>query len=244
MDTFYLRNILLNILRSDPNLVVYSDQDGFVPEKIGLVALKHHVNTQELSPELFNRLVDESGKYIERRGECIRATYGHKGDMMLRINWGKYVPYQGRYNIFCVTHFTRNGLGAVNFNRKFNILNTPDRCENKGVKGFIDIKEARSKGLEFWSQVGDRYGNKIFCFDANLSDFFFRYEYTSDYMSPERILNYQSNHVDLIKRMCGLDEKGAISHIQKLMLYENDDSDEVLSDYDGTEVLGLEKLSL
>jgi hypothetical protein len=254
MDTFYLRNVLLNILRSDDGLVRFSDQDGFVPEEIVLSALKYHINNPEFPVELFTQLLDESGRYIERTSNSstpsthfVRATYGHKGHMLMRINWGKYVPYQGHYKVFCISHITRNGLGVINFNRKFNILNTPERCENKGVKGFIDIQEARMRGLEFWSQVGDRYGNKIFCFDTNLNECFSKYEYIPDYTSSERIMGLQSNYVDLVKRMCGFDEKGAIGHIQALMLNEadyEDDVEEKLSDYDGTESVDLGKLSL
>jgi hypothetical protein len=47
--------------------------------------------------------------------------------------------------------------------------------------------------------------------------------------------------------MCGFDEKGAIGHIQALMLNEadyEDDVEEKLSDYDGTESVDLGKLSL
>jgi len=231
MDTFYLRTVLLNILRSDMHLVNYADQDGFVKEEIAMSALKYHTGFSDMSKDLFKTILDDCGRYVERVEDNVRATYGHKGHMLARINWGKYVPYQGRYNIFCLSHIVRNGLAAVNFNRKFNILNTPERCENKGVKGFIDIQEARKKGLEFWSQVGDRYGNKVFCFDTNLSDHFFRYEYVQDYTSPARILKYQPHSVDLIKRVCGLDEAGAIKHMQKLMIQEDDD-DGVELDFD------------
>lgn len=254
MDTFYLRNVLLNILRSDDGLVRFSDQDGFVPEEIALSALKYHISGPEISTELFSRLLNESGRYIERKStestpsiNLVRATYGHKGHMLMRINWGNYVPYQGHYKVFCISHITRNGLGVVNFNRKFNILNTSERCENKGVKGFIDIQDARMRGLEFWSQVGDRYGNKIFCFDTNLNECFSKYEYLPDYTSAERITALQGNYVDLVKRVCGFDEKGAIEHIQSLMLNESDYEDDVeekLSDYDGTECMNFEKLSL
>jgi hypothetical protein len=227
-------------------LVQYSDQDGFVPEIIAMTALKYHTGSSDLSRELFTRLVDESVKYIERKGENIRATYGHTGHMLFRINWGRYVPYQGPYQVFCISHITRNGLGAVNFNRRFNILNVSERCENKGVKAFINIKDARSKGIEFWSQVGDRYGNKIFCFDPNLNECFYRYEYTPDYTSKERIMEYQSNYVDMIKRVCGLDESDAIRHIQNLMICEDDyiEDDDKLSDYEGAEELDMEKLKL
>ena len=60
-------------------------------------------------------------------------------------------------------------------------------------------------------------------------------------------MGLQSNYVDLVKRMCGFDEKGAIGHIQALMLNEadyEDDVEEKLSDYDGTESVDLGKLSL
>lgn len=235
MDTFYLRTVLLNILRSDTQLVVYTDQDGFVKETVAMSALKYHTGFTDMTDAVFKQILDDCGRYVERNEGMVRASYGHKGHMLARINWGKYVPYQGRYSIFCISHIVRNGLGAVNYNRRFNILNTPERCENKGVKGFIDIHEARKKGMEFWSQVGDRYGNKIFCFDTNLSDIFFRYEYVHDYTSPERILKFQAHSIDLIKRVCGLDQEGAIKHMQKLMIQEDDE---------GVDELDLESLRI
>lgn len=203
------------------------NRDGFVHDQI----VKSITFGSFVSDELFQDIIKTSGRMIESVSDdggkqYIRALYGHTGHILEAMNWGKFVPYTGRYDIFCLTHFVRNGLGAVNFNRRVNVLNVPERCENKGVKAFISIKKATEKGLSFWSQVGDRYGNKVFCFDVNLSEHFDRFEYVADYTSEEHIKKFQTPFMELIMSVRRIDEKTAIKHIQKLMYTEDDDDDD------------------
>lgn len=243
----YLRPLLLQILRSDDNLLPYMDKDGFFPESIVKTAMEHYMH-EKLSPEVFAQIVDGFAKAIERvdtPDKRIKATFGHSGKIALALNWGRYVPYPRpeRHRIFCITHFTRNGLGSINYNRTFNLLTTPERCENKGVKAYINIVSARENGVEFWSQVGDRYGNKIFCFDPTLVDHIEYVEYTHDYTNPERIRKTQAGCLETIKAVCGVDEESAVKHLQKLF-FEYDADDECEVGYDNDVHLDLENLKI
>ena len=215
---------VVNTLRGYSPILPYMTPDGSIPE-----GLARDVTFRGLmSDEEFDKLL--TCRNLERTTNAqgwkyVRATHGHKGSILNKLLHGKYVPYSGPYDIFCVSHTTRVGLGSVNSGRRFNILMTPERCENKGVKGFISILDAKAKGLTFWSQVGDRYGNKIFCFDIELSENFTRVEYVSDYSSPERIKKYQEGFVNRIKNVCGFDDEKAIEHIQKLIVTIDDDDE-------------------
>jgi hypothetical protein len=224
----YLRGLFLEVLRSDDNLVPYMRRDGFFPEPVVKIAMEHVIG-EKLSPEVFSQVVDGFARAVERREEggekLVRATFGHSGKILAALNWGRYTPYVVRFPVFCLTHFTRNGLGAVNYNRTFNLLNTPERCDNKGVKGYINVQKAMATGVEFWSQVGDRYGNKIFCFDPNLADHIYHFEYVPDYTDPERMKRSQSNYIETVKAVCGMDEEGAIRHLQKLVVIEEDENE-------------------
>ena len=145
--------------------------------------------------------------------KTIRASFGHSGLLLLKMNWGKFVPYNGSYNLFCLSHTTFSGLGALSAKRKVNVLTIPERCENRGAKGFIDIR--KSKFL-FWSQVGDRYGNKIFCFDPELK--FDYVQYIDDYNSPQRIKLYMRSSLDSLIRINRISEEKAIERLQKLFI--------------------------
>lgn len=122
----------------------------------------------------------------------VRATYGHKGEVATRMNYGQYVPYTGHNDIFCMTHFSNIGLGDVNHTRTYNILMTPDMVANKGCIGYISVSQSRLKGVEFWSKVGDRYGNKIFCFDPELRECFYSTHYTESYGTVENLCQTHS----------------------------------------------------
>ena len=213
---------ILDELRSSPALAKYMYEKGFVE------------STKVIEPDVdIETIVD--GKNIESitgGGKTyIRATFGHSGDVLEKMNFGKYVKYDGPYKVFCITHTSPFGLGAVNYNRTFNILNTPERCDNKGIKLYIDIDEARSKyGVEFWSQVGDRYKNKIFCFDTNLRFAFFKIEYSGAYNMPENLTNIHGKTIDFLKSMMHkIPEEDrsrlAILQVQKLIIQESSEDD-------------------
>jgi hypothetical protein len=157
----------------------------------------------------------------------IKATYGHKGKIADLANYGQYVRYDGPYRIFCFTHTTLDGLGAINFKRTFNLLNIPERCENKGVKAYVDIVRAMGKGVEFWSPIGDRYKNKIFCFDLRLSEYICKIEYVDDYASEQRLLKTHSSFINHFKERMFGDEndeaktKKALKIVQSMIIEDD-----------------------
>lgn len=170
----------------------------------------------------------------------IRATFGHSGLILEKINYGKYVKYDGPYKIFCITHTSPFGLGAVNYNRAFNILNVPERCSNKGIMLYINIEEARQSGIEFWSQVGDMYKNKVFCFDINMRFSFFKIEYATCYNSHESLLQSHGNLINLMKTFMGNGKddiektKLALEHVSRLIVQDDEDDeddDDVLDEF-------------
>jgi hypothetical protein len=158
-------------------------------------------------------IVDVGGKTY------IRATYGWKGPIAYRVLYGKYIPYTGSNNVFCVSHTTLQGLGELNFGRRINVLDTPDRCPNKGVRGFIDINESRTKGLTFFSKIGDRYGNRIFSFDPELNRHFFKIEYLLGYDDIENLKRMHKDTLELYKKF--MSEENALAMLKKLVITDS-----------------------
>jgi hypothetical protein len=128
------------------------------------------------------QLGDRIEVQVRDNGTYVRAMYGWKGPIAFRVLGSQYQPYCGNNRVFCITHKSMFGLGELNFGRRVNVLDTPDRCINKGVKACLNIADAGKKGLTFFSKLGDRYGNRIFCFDANLNEHFTSFEYTDQYI--------------------------------------------------------------
>ena len=128
------------------------------------------------------QLGDRIEVQVRDNGTYVRAMYGWKGRVAFRVLGSQYQPYCGNNRVFCITHKSMFGLGELNFGRRVNVLDTPDRCINKGVKACLNIADAGKKGLTFFSKLGDRYGNRIFCFDANLNEHFTSFEYTDQYI--------------------------------------------------------------
>jgi hypothetical protein len=210
-----LRNIIIQFLRDPKNLFVYFNQEGFIIEDILKQCLSIH-------NEDIENVLTSCGRNVERvllnNINIIRATFGHSGHLLFQMNYGKFVPYSGPYDTFCISHTTLSGLGMLSQNRKVNVLTIPERCENKGAKGFVKV----DCGLLFWSQVGDRYNNKVFCFDPHLNEHFYRIDYVSDYISTDRIKKYHSTGIDCLKKMNNFSEEKAIEHMKKLFITEDD----------------------
>lgn len=230
------RNGIIQFLRDPENFTAYFNQEGFVAEDV----VRHCLS---INPKDFETAVVSCGRNIEQtlynNVSIIRATFGHAGYLLCKMNYGKFVPYVGPYDTFCLSHTTLSGLGTLSANRKVNVLTIPERCENKGVKAFVKA----NCGLLFWSQVGDRYGNKVFCFDPRLNENFYHIDYVDDYNSAERIKKYNSTQIDSLMRMNNFSEKEAIEHIKKLFITVTEE-EEVLSDYDCSEELHIRSVSL
>ena len=218
---------LIETLRNNDELTKIMYRGGFVE----LESFKKFIGENSINEE---ELID--AKYvIENKTpdgkRFIKATYGHKGKIADIVNYGLYSRYDGPYKVFCITHVSLEGLGAINFKRTFNILNVPERCDNKGVKGFIDVVKARDQGVEFWSQVGDRYKNKIFCFDLKLPEYIQKLEYVDDYTSPERLKRTHVNSINYYKELIKgefTDEEKTEMAVEKVrsLIIEDDREDE------------------
>jgi hypothetical protein len=152
----------------------------------------------------------------------LRATYGHKGEVAARMNYGQYVSYRGSADIFCVTHFSLIGLGEINHTRHVNILSTPDITPNKGCIGYISVSQARLRGIEFWSKVGDRHGNKIACFDPEIRECFHNIKYVDTYGSEESLLRTHSGAIANYSRF--LSPERALQQAKRLFIEDNDES--------------------
>jgi hypothetical protein len=135
------------------------------------------------------QLGDRIEVQVRDNGTYVRAMYGWKGLVAFRVLGSQYQPYCGNNRVFCITHKSMFGLGELNFGRRVNVLDTPDRCINKGVKACLNIADAGKKGLTFFSKLGDRHGNRIFCFDANLNEHFASFEYTDQYIEKLEEVN-------------------------------------------------------
>ena len=207
---------ILTSLRSSEKIIPHMYEQGYVKasffgDNMESVVDGHSIDSVIINNEMY-----------------IRATYGHSGKVLERLNHGFYEKYDGTYNIFCITHTSPFGLGAINKGRQFNILNIPERCENKGIKLYINIDDARKDGLEFWSPVNDTYKNKIFCFDSALRYSFFKIEYLSTYSNPEKLLISHAKLVETMKNMIGKNMSEAekndnvLKNISKLIISDSE----------------------
>ena len=205
-DLIRKRDRIVERLRTDPSLYPLMNGDGFVDIT--------NINTYGLNQSQLE--CNELEMIMTQDKTFIRATYGWKGPIAYRILYGKYIPYTGRNRIFCLSHTSLSGLGDLNFGRRINVLDTPDRCPNKGVRGFVDVHEAMKKGLTFFSKVGDRYGNRIFSFDPELNQNFSKIEYVEGHFEEENIKKTYKEILDTYKKF--MPEDKAIKMFKKLIL--------------------------
>ena len=213
INLYKIRNNILTQLQYDPSLINVMDGDGFVPARFVY---------------MYDLPINQVGKEIEVvRDEYgypyLRAIYGWKGPVAMRVMYNKFIPYRGENNIFCMSHVSIYGLGELNFSRRVNVLETPDKCVNKGVRAFVNIAQARKKGLEFWSKVGDRYGNKIYCFDNNLNENFFKIEYHDKYGNEEVLKITHGGNIEMYAKLMGGSHERALKQVKKLFITEDSD---------------------
>ena len=154
----------------------------------------------------------------------IRATYGHKRDVLAKMVYGTYVPYKGSNDIFCITHTSDFGLGEISHGRTMNMLSTPDITENKGVMAYVSISMARARGCEFWSRVGDRYGNKVACFDTDLKASFYNLKYTDTFGTDENLLRTHASAMTSYGRF--MSPAKAFAQIKRLFIEISDEEDD------------------
>ena len=122
-----------------------------------------------------------------------------------------------------MSHISIYGLGELNFARRVNVLDTPDKCPNKGVRAFVNVAHARRNGLEFWSIVGDRYGNKIYCFDSNLNENFFKIEYHDKYGNEEVLKITHGGSIETYAKLMGGSRERAFQQVKKMFISEDSD---------------------
>ena len=210
---YRFRTNILHQLQNDPRLIQFMDGDGFVPARF--------VNMYGVLP---NQLGKEIEVLLDAGGNpYIRAIYGWRGPVAMRVMYGKFVPYAGENNIFCMSHVSIYGLGELNFARRINVLETPDKCPNKGVRAFVNIEKARRNGLEFWSKIGDRYGNKIYCFDTNLNENFFKIEYRDQYGNEEVLKITHGSSIETYAKLMGGSRVRGLEQAKKLFITEDSD---------------------
>ena len=155
-------------------------------------------------------------------GTFIRATYGYKLDVAKRVFFGQYVPYSGPNDIFCATHFSQFGLAEINANHQINTLSTPDITINKGVVGYVSISQARLRGVEFYSKVGDRHNNKIACFDTDLKDCFYTFVHVPTYANEDSLIRTHANIISTLARF-GVSQATALIRVKNLIISDDDD---------------------
>jgi hypothetical protein len=216
-----MKQRVLELLRTSKNITSYLYDGGFIDVEMFKSIEKLEFDFIDVVDERFiASIVGKDGK------RYIRATFGHKSPILERMNYGKYVKYNGRYNVFCITHTSLDGLGAVNTNRTLNILNIPERCENKGVKGYINIENARKDGFEFWSPVSDRYQNKIFCFDIDLRSSVYKFEYVPNYASEELLVKTHASVITAIQNF-GVSNQEALKRVKDLIIIEENSEEDI-----------------
>lgn len=176
---------LVDRLRKDQTLFNIMDGDGFLDMSM---IDTYGLEVDELGDEIEVDIRDDGKTYI-------RAMYGWKGAIAYRVLSRQYQPYRGIHRVFCISHTSMVGLGELNFGRRVNVLDTPERCKNKGVKACINIERAGKNGLAFFSKIGDKYGNRIFCFDPELKENFISFEYSPEYEANLEELPYFKNYI-------------------------------------------------
>ena len=216
---YTIRATIVAGLRGETDLFVGKmTRGGWVP--LAVVNLGN-LTYIEVFPETVTDVVQNNG-YI-----C--ATYGHKGKAAALRYMGEYVPYNkaaypratpNEERVFSFTHFSENGLGAINSNRAFNMLRTPQRTKSNGVVANVNID--KHPELELWSRVGDRYGNEVCCFDPKLTQYADSVVYDPNYTD-----NIEMNHrteIGRLQEMWGVPKSKAVDRVKKLLVTIEEES--------------------
>jgi hypothetical protein len=104
-----------------------------------------------------------------------------------------------------------------------NMLSTPDITQNKGVAAYVSLAQARARGFEFWSRVGDRYQNKVVCFDQDLKECFYEMKYVESYCAEESLLRTHVGAIASYSRF--MSPERAFAQVKRLIIAEESDDD-------------------
>lgn len=196
----------------------------------------------KMTPELREKIIGgtREGARIEYVApQFIAAVTSHSGPVLYKMIGRNFTPYLfevGSYPlVFCFTHTSFEGLGAINSGRKFNTLFEPRNCPNKGVKAFVDVRKLWSKGIMLWCKNGCR--DRVFCFSRELKDNIEYLEYAEGYATPDNLKKVHARLFEIIVAMLpttstDLDLEEATKHqeatkrMQRLFIDDATESDD------------------
>lgn len=218
----------VELLRRSPDVARYMFRSGviFVPT---FVSIFEKTFNMKMTPEIFQMVVnDREIVFDDEKKHYIRATYGHSDEILAKMLERDYVVYRGYPNIFCLTHTSMDGLGAINSGRTFNVLYEPRFCQNKGVIAFVNVMHLRKNGIELWYKPG--VNDRIFCFSPKLRDFVYHIEYSDEYTSESglkrrHIKAFEFQKSSLSHLSSDDAEKIAMDRIKRLMITEDETED-------------------
>ena len=149
----------------------------------------------KMMPEMLENIVDSRRiAFSDEKKQCIKATFGHSGPVLLKMIQRDFMPYDGAPTVFCFTHTTHDGLGVINGGRNFNVLYEPRFCRNKGIMAYVNVHQLRQAGIELWCKAG--VFDRIFCFNSDLRNHIYHLEYSPEYLSDDGLKRVHARVID------------------------------------------------
>ena len=215
----------ISILQSHPEVGRNTNQTGFVYYPF-FKQLFELVTGFELSDDILEKF--KKLPSLEFHPEnYVRARFGHEGMVLAIMLRQTHVLYTGPQKVFCLSHTSMDGLGAINAGRNVSMLSPPEFCFNKGVKAYFDIDTLAKNGISVWKQIGDRQ-TKVFCYNTELRQNAFKIEYSPEYFNEANLLRTHAKLGEALRPFythLSNDEFRTVlsSRIKKLVIHEEDD---------------------
>lgn len=227
--------IAQDILQSHPVVAWNTNETGYVHFNVFKHLFEHALRI-ELTADIVDKLKQQPSIEFYPGDQYIRATFGHGGLVIAKMVQRSHTIYTGPQKIFCISHTSMDGLGAINAGRKVSMLVPPEFCFNKGVRAYVDIDVLARNGIFVWHQNGDRQ-TKVFCFSPDLRNFTYGTEYTPDYFKDLNLLRTHGKLCESLRAyhptMSDTDfKKFAIERIKRLVIHEDTDDEDDTNDED------------
>lgn len=220
--------IATEVLQSHPMVAWHTNDTGYVPVLL-FKQLVESIIGAPFTDELVEKFKKTQSIEFHSSGEYVRAAFGHGGYVIARMLQLSHTLYTGPQKVFCISHTSVDGLGAINAGRKTSMLVPPEFCFNRGVRAYVNIDTLARNGIPVWHQNGDRQ-TKVFCFSPDLRNFTYGLEYTDEYFKDENLARVHAKIYDSLRQFHQTLPEPAfktfvMDRIKRLVIHEDDEED-------------------
>lgn len=216
------------ILQSHPEVGLNTNASGYIYYPF-FKQIFENVMGIEITPDILEKL--QKTPAIEFHSDnFVRARFGHGGLVIATMVKQTHTLYTGPQKVFCLSHTSMDGLGAINAGRVVSMLTPPQFCANKGVKAYINIDTLAQNGIAVWRQNGDRQ-TKVFCYSPDLRQYVYKIEYSPEYFKEENLLKVHAKLGETLRQFhaeLSDDEfkKVLVDRIKRLVIHEESSEEE------------------